>query len=89
MIKQLVDDVGRWDMKPKTTSMRWTSTLTQEEAEKKKHVFNTVTGLYERVRVEKFKILGYVFNREVKMKDALKQERIQSVNEARWRDVKI
>ena len=51
-------------------------------------MIDTATGPHELLFAEKFKILGYIFNREEKMQDAL-EEIIQNADKAWWRDVKI
>ena len=54
MMRAVVDEVGRWDTEPKTTSMWWSSTHAEEVQENL--VIDTATGQYKLPFVEKFKI---------------------------------
>ena len=60
MMKDLIEEAERWDLKPKPASLWWTSTDADEMLDQMET--RTKTGLHKLPLDEKFKILEYTFN---------------------------
>ena len=86
MLRDLIEEAGRWDLEPKPASLWWTSTYEPEE--KVDMILGTTLGCYKFPFEDKFKILGCVMNRQGKMCDAV-EEQMQSANKAFWKDLLI
>ena len=86
MMKDLIEEMERWELEQKLTSLWWTSTFTDEKMDDTK--IRTRTGLHKLSFEKKFKILGDVFNQTERKLDSL-DERMQSANKVRWRDMNI
>ena len=79
MLRDLVEEAGRWDVALKPTSLWWTSTYDPEE--RINMTIYTTTGCHKFTFEEKFKILVYAMNRQGKSHDAI-EERMQSATKA-------
>ena len=60
MLKELVEEVSKWDLEPKPASLWWTSTCANEEPEDM--MIETEARVHLLSFADKFKILGYMFN---------------------------
>ena len=85
MLRDLIEEAGRWDLVPKPTSL-WTGTYDPEE--RIDVSIHTTTGCHKFPFEEKFRILGYAMIRQGKSDDAI-EERMQSANKAFWKDILI
>ena len=65
MLRDLIEEAGRWDLTPKPARLWWTSTCDSEE--KCDLSINTTTGCHRFSFEEKFKILGCALNRQEKV----------------------
>ena len=72
MLQDLLEEVSRWDLVPKPTSLWWTSTYDREE--RIDMTIYTTKGGQKFLFEEKFKILGDAMNRQGKSHDAMKKE---------------
>ena len=86
MLKVLSQEADKWDLAPKPTSLWWTSTYDSQE--KTDLSIDSMTGRHRFLFEDEFKILGCSMNRQGKTHEGL-AERMQSVNKAWWKDVKI
>ena len=86
MMKELVEEVERWDMEPKPTSLWWTRTHAMEK--KLDMVIKTAGRKYKLPFVDEFRILVNLFSRDGGIQFNL-EEKMQSDNRAWWRDAKI
>ena len=86
MLRDLIEEAGRWDLVPKPTSLWWTGTYDPEE--RIDVSIYTTTGCHKFPFEEKFRILGYAMNQQGKSNDAI-GERMQSANKAFWKDILI
>ena len=85
-MKELVEEVERWDMEPRPASLWWTSTYGKED--KKEIVMVTAGGKQKLTFADEFRILGHLFSRDGRMQISL-EENMQTANKAWWRDAKI
>ena len=86
MLRDLIEEVEKWDLTPEPASLWWTRTYEEEE---RSEVLIATNGLmYKFPFEEKFKILGCAINRQGKTLDAI-EERMQSANKAYWRDIQV
>ena len=86
MLRDLIEEAGRWNLVPKPTRLWWTGTYDPEE--RIDVSIYTTTGCHKFPLEEKFRILGNVMNRKGKSDDAI-EERMQSANKAFWKDILI
>ena len=86
MLRDLIEEAGRWDLVLKQTSLWWTGTYDPDE--RIDVSIYTPTGCHKFPFEEKFRILGYAMNRQGKSDDAI-GERMQSANKAFWKDILI
>ena len=78
MKNQLVEEVERWDMEPKSASLWWTSTCAKEG--KQDMVIETAGGKHIPLRIS-----GHLFSRDGGKQISLEQ-RMRCANKAWWRD---
>ena len=86
MLRDLIEEAGRWDLVPKPTRL-W-STGTYDPEERIDVSIYTTTGCHTFLFEEKFRILGCAMNRQGKSDDAI-EERMQSANKASLKDILI
>ena len=86
MLRDLIEEAGRWDLVLKLTSLWWTGTYDPEE--RIDVSIYTTTGCHKFPSEEKFRILGYAMNRQGKSDDVI-GESLQSANKAFWKDILI
>ena len=79
MLRDLVEEASRRDLKPEPASLWWTSTY--DSKEKSDMNLGTTSGRYTFPFEENFKILGCAVDRHGKTYDAV-EERMQSANKA-------
>ena len=86
MLKDLIEKAGKVDLEPKPARLWWTSTYASEG--KDDILLGTSKGCYKFLFEDEFKVQGCVMNRHGKTCDAV-EERMQSANEALWKDIMI
>ena len=79
MMKEIIEEAERWDLKPKPASLWWTRRYASEE--KKEMTICTRTGRHRIPFENMFKMLGYSFNQAGVTQDCL-EERMQNANKA-------
>ena len=85
-LKDLIEEAERWDLDPKQASLWWTSSHADEKMDDM--TTRTRTRLHKLPFEKKVKTLGYTFNQTRRTQDSF-EERMQSANNAWWRDVKM